>query len=272
MAEKLLLLTFCVEQDFFVPVRAGMDEAAKRMGALCEMRGVEGLDNARQIEMLLRAAEGEYDGIAVNIPCMEGFDRALRAVSARVPVVGFNDDVRGAGDSRMAHVSQKLYQAGVTLGQRAAGAIPVGSEILITLHSNDTAALFARRDGMLHALSERHVTAHELVTTTDPALSADMIEAALKKNPNIRAVLATGQADTQGAGLAKSRMGIDAYVCGFDLSDEIRRMIAMKIIDFTIEQQPYAQGFYPVVMLVNYLRHGLIPTDIDAGAIVVGSS
>ena len=40
-------------------------------------------------------------------------------------------------------------------------------------------------------------------------------------------------------------------------------------IHFTIDQQPYVQGFYPVVALTLNLRYGIAPSDIDAGASIV---
>jgi simple sugar transport system substrate-binding protein len=40
-------------------------------------------------------------------------------------------------------------------------------------------------------------------------------------------------------------------------------------IRFTIDQQPYVQGFYPVVALTLKLRYGISPSDIDAGAGIV---
>ena len=267
--EKLLFLTFCVEQDFFQSVKEGMDDAAALMGADCVMAGVEELDNPRQIQMLLDARAQGYDGVALNIPCMEGFDRAMKTAASALPIVGFNDDVRGEGDCRMAHVSQRLFPAGQTLGNQAFPYIQQNAHILITMHSDNTAALFARRDGIQQALQSKNVRVSELITCTDPVKSADMIDDMLSKNPDIQAVLATGQADTQGAGIVKARRQNSMYVCGFDLSKEIEEMVGCGMIDFTIVQQPYLQGFYPVIMLTNYLRRRLIPTDIDAGAIIV---
>ena len=40
----------------------------------------------------------------------------------------------------------------------------------------------------------------------------------------------------------------------------------------TIDQQPYIQGFYPVIQLTLYLRYGIMPSDIDAGAAVIDRS
>jgi simple sugar transport system substrate-binding protein len=39
-----------------------------------------------------------------------------------------------------------------------------------------------------------------------------------------------------------------------------------------IDQQPYVQGFYPVVALTLNLRYGIAPSDVDAGATIVDRS
>jgi hypothetical protein len=53
---------------------------------------------------------------------------------------------------------------------------------------------------------------------------------------------------------------------------EIRRwlfVVLEPLARITIDQQPYTQGFYPVVALVLKLRYDIAPHDIDAGAEVV---
>jgi simple sugar transport system substrate-binding protein len=46
-------------------------------------------------------------------------------------------------------------------------------------------------------------------------------------------------------------------------------MVKAGTIAFTIDQQPYIQGFYPVVQLAFYRRFGIFPSRIDAGATVI---
>jgi simple sugar transport system substrate-binding protein len=59
---------------------------------------------------------------------------------------------------------------------------------------------------------------------------------------------------------------------GFDLSPETLRLIDAGHIRYTVDQQPYIQGFYPVVQLTLYLRYGIVPSDIDAGAAIIDRS
>ena len=52
----------------------------------------------------------------------------------------------------------------------------------------------------------------------------------------------------------------------------ILRLLKAGHIRATVDQQPYVQGFYPVVQLTLNLRYGIVPTDMDAGAIILRQS
>jgi simple sugar transport system substrate-binding protein len=109
------------------------------------------------------------------------------------------------------------------------------------------------------------------ISGNDSAKGAEVIEQALRKDPDIRVVLCTGQADTQAAGQAieKAFAGQGYWAAGFDLSPTTLRLIKAGHIRCTVDQQPYIQGFYPVLQLTFYLRYGIMPSNIDAGATII---
>jgi simple sugar transport system substrate-binding protein len=85
-----------------------------------------------------------------------------------------------------------------------------------------------------------------------------------------RAILGTGQPDTEAAGIvAKAGQKRNIYAAGFDLSPGIVDLIAEGYLDCVVDQQPYAQGFYPIVQLTLNRRYGLMPSSLDAGAAIV---
>jgi simple sugar transport system substrate-binding protein len=56
------------------------------------------------------------------------------------------------------------------------------------------------------------------------------------------------------------------YFGTFDLSSEIAAAIKDDTIAFAIDQQPFLQGYLPVVLLTNYARYGVMPAnDINSG-------
>lgn len=269
---RFAFITTCVNEDFFKPVKQGMNDAARRMGVECTFEGTEAVDLKAQADMVRSAVAMKYDGIALNIIDPRAFDEVVReAMDKGIPVVAFNVDDQATPNTRLSGVCQDLYKAGRTVGEKAAEFIPDGSTVLVTVHDDGISALEDRLRGEQDALKAKNITWKRLVTTSKPQTAAERIAAALKEDPKIKIILCTGQADTEGAGLAieKNYASQGYSAAGFDLSPEILRLIKAGHIRFTIDQQPYIQGFMPVVQLALYCRYGIKPSNMDAGATVI---
>jgi simple sugar transport system substrate-binding protein len=52
-------------------------------------------------------------------------------------------------------------------------------------------------------------------------------------------------------------------------SPEILKYIKQCHIVFTIDQQHYIQGFYPVIQLTLLKRYGIMPSSMDAGSALI---
>jgi simple sugar transport system substrate-binding protein len=281
---KFIFITTCKDEAFFEPVKKGMSDAAKAMNVQCEFTGTPGVDLKAQAEMVRKAVAEGYDGIALNIIDGEAFDEAIaEAQSKGIPVVAFNVDARpkdeNASDKkipvrprRLSAVCQDFVKAGRKLGEKAVEFTPKGSKVLITLHDNGISALDERAAGIGEALKREGIASKVICSTNDPKKAIELIAAELAADPEIRCVLGTGQTDTEAAGkvIEQKYAGKGYKSAGFDLSPEILRLIEAEVIQCTIDQQPYSQGYYPVVQLSLYCRYGIKPSDIDAGAGVVG--
>ena len=272
---RFIFITTVAGENFFIPVKMGMEDAARMMGVECTFTGTEGVDIPAQAGMVRRAIRDGYDGIALNIIDPEGFDAVVsEAIEAGIPVVAFNTDDHATPNARLSSVSQHLYEAGKTLGREAAKFIPDGSEILMTMHDEGISALEDRLRGIQDGLKEagkNNIKWKVVITGSSGAESAGVIGRELRANPNIKIVLCTGQADTEGAGIVIGRQNPDQdyKAAGFDLSPEILHHIKQGHIAFSIDQQPYIQGFYPVIQLTLLKRFGIMPSDMDTGAILI---
>jgi simple sugar transport system substrate-binding protein len=269
---RLAFITCSVGGRFFEPVKKGMQDAATMMGVQCDFLGTEGVDVARQAEMVRQAVEQGYDGLALNIIDPQAFDEAIRhALDRGVPVVGFNVDDHATPNPRLSSINQNLYEAGVTLARHVLPEIPPGAQVLMTMHDEGVSALVDRLQGQQAILKTKDIRWTVVITGNDPVRGAEVIARALWAHPEIRVILGTGQSDTEAAGRALEQhfAGQGYWSAGFDLSSETPRLIQAGHIRCTVDQQPYIQGFYPVVQLTFYLRYGIIPSNIDAGAAII---
>ena len=268
---RFIFITPCVGEDFFNVVKKGMQDAAMMMEVESSFVGTEDVDIDQQVKMVRRAIAEGYDGIALSIINATAFDAVVtEALDKGIPVVAFNVDA-APSNGRLSAVCQNLRQAGRALGAEAARSLPDNARILMTVHSEGISALEDRLQGAQEILAQKGISWETLVTGIEPDKAADVIAHTLTADPQISAVLGTGLADTEGAGLAVERdfsqRGL--FVGGFDLSAEILRLIKAEVIALTIDQQPYVQGFYPVVQLAQYCRYGITPSSIDTGAALI---
>ena len=272
---RLAFITCCKDAAFFEPVKQGMNDAAAKMGAECSWLGTEGVDMKAQAAFVPQAVADGYDGIALNLVDPEAFDEVVaEAIEKGVPVVGFNCDDHATPNARLSCVNQRLYAAGRSLAKHVAPHVPDGAHVLMTMHDKGVSALEDRLRGLQDVLKEKGVRWTVHITGNDSTKGAEVVAQALREHPDIRIVLCTGQADTEAAGQAIERHDPDGdyWAAGFDLSPTTLRLIKAGHIRCTADQQPYIQGFYPVVQLVQYLRYGIMPSDMDTGATIIKRS
>jgi simple sugar transport system substrate-binding protein len=104
--------------------------------------------------------------------------------------------------------------------------------------------------------------------------TAEVVAAAIAEHGPFDAVFASGQSDLEGAALCKANGVIppECSVYGYDLNAHILGWVADGTIAGTVDQQPYLQGYIPVIQLALYCRfsrYGIEPCDMDARANLV---
>ncbi|WP_172992040.1 substrate-binding domain-containing protein [Lacipirellula parvula] len=269
---RLAFITCAVDQKFFDPVKRGMNDAATALNVECDFLGTPGVDVPAQIELVKKAVADGYEGIAINIIDAKAFDDVIADTIAKgVPVVGFNVDDSASPNARLAAVSQQFEAAGRKLATLALPDVPQGAHVLLTKHDEGVSALVERSRGIQEVLKSKGITWTAVVTGNDAVAGARVVAKALRKHPEIRIILGSGQSDTEAAGRAiEASFPQQGYwAAGFDMSPKTLQLIEAGAIRFTLDQQPYAQGFYPVVQLTLNLRYGLAPASLDAGAGVI---
>jgi simple sugar transport system substrate-binding protein len=268
---RFRLLTIAANEEIFTVVRRGMNDAAAAMGAEADLDGTPGVEAAELIRLTRQAIADGVDGIGLNIFDATAFNEVIAEARAKsIPVVGFNIDASRRTSGNLSSIAQDFHAAGEALGRHAAAAIPKGASVIVTLHDDGVDALEERLAGIQAGLKHHDIRWHRVRTGQDPEQGAEVLRETIANFP-AQAILGTGQGDTEACGLAAKSLGPSKpYVAGFDLSPGIVDLISEGFIDCVIDQQPYAQGFYPVVQLALYLRYGLLPPpSLDAGAAIV---
>jgi simple sugar transport system substrate-binding protein len=260
---------------FWTPVKKGVDEAAKLLGVEAQFMGPEEFSIQKEVDYLESAIAQGFDGIGVAIADAEALDKPIaKARKKGIPVIAFNIDDNRTPNERMAFVGQSFIVAGNLVGERLLEGedIPKTAEAVVLIGEPGNSALEDRATGIEQILKKRGIKFRRFsAPLADPSKAVDMLKSYIRSHKNLKIIAATEFASAF-AGKAMVELGLkpgEILAAGFDLVPDQLEMIKQGYVKFTIDQQPYLQGYQTVMMLYLYKKYGLAPTDINTGVAVV---
>ena len=248
---------------FWSIVANGAADAAADMGVSVQYQAPPSFDMVAMSDLIDAAVAARPAGLVVSIPDAAALRPALeRALAAGTPIVSINSGADASRDlGLLAHVGQPEYEAGRAAGRRLADG--GARRVLCVHHEIGNAALDARCDGARAALEEaRGSLAVLAVDLADPDDAEQRIRGALARDP-VDAVLTLGPAGAAPALAAVA--GTGAALATFDLTEEVASAVADGRALFAVDQQPYLQGYLPIILLVKYAETLTIP---GGGAVI----
>jgi simple sugar transport system substrate-binding protein len=268
---------------FFVPTQNGMADAAKLLGLPGPKWGGSTTSSATQMVSYLNSAiAAKANGIATTVITATSFTApVMNAMNAGIPVISYNADgvvnngVATIGTNRLCYVGQALYNSGVAMGNRIKSLIATPGEVAIFIATPGSGNIQPRYDGAVSVLKPAGFTVKEVATG---ALTSQ--ESAAEKaflvgaKSTLKGAFAVDAGSTELLGPALASVGLKIPAGGFDLTPGTLTAINNGQLNFTIDQNPYLQGFLPVLYLYLFnLTGGLVsPPNTDTGLTFVTKS
>jgi len=251
---------------FWAIVRTGVGAAERQMGVGVDYEAPDVYSLERMIELVDQAVASKPAGLVVSLP-EPGLAPAIRrAVKAGVPVVSINsgsDVYRGLGV--LAHVGQPEGRAGYAAGRRLARS-GVRSALCVNQQVGNQ-GLDARCAGLARAMREAGGSARVLGVDDQSAATPRRIGAAVVAGDVDGIIAANATSGMQAVdGVARVRRTGRVRIGAFDLGPEVLEAVRSGKLRFAVDQQPYLQGYLPVVMLANRARYGILPSQGDVVA------
>jgi simple sugar transport system substrate-binding protein len=103
----------------------------------------------------------------------------------------------------------------------------------------------------------------------DPNLAIPVITAALTNNPDTKAIIYPGGQLLGNAPVYMKAAGKkpgEVIQIGFDTSPQIVEAFKEGWVQLTADQQPFLQGYMPILSLCQQVVYGLAPINVDTGA------
>ncbi len=262
---------------FFVPTIYGIQDACALVNCSYQWTGSQNSIVSEMISAMNTAISAKADGIAVAIVDKSAFNTPVaNALAAGIPVLSYNADApTNSGNQRLAYIGQDLYQSGVALGQRIVSLVPRG-DIAGFIATPGQLNIQPRIDGAKAAIqaSGKPINFVEIATGAQLTDELARIEAYYLGHQSLKGMVAVDAGSTQGLSQIMEKYSLQSkgiHAGGFDLQPKTLQEIKSGNLDFTIDQQPYLQGFIPVLQLFLYKLSGglMFPAQTDTGLLFV---
>ena len=253
---------------FWAIVQNGAEAAAAQLGVSVTYEAPDIHDIARMRQLIRAATATRPAGLVVSLPTPDALAPAIRAAErAGIPVISINS---GSGAfaklGTLLHVGENEYEAGYDAGQRMRAYHVHRTLCVIPERGNPD--LEQRCRGFATALTAAGAQTSVLdVNLQDTSAAEQLIAAALRKGSFdglltlSGAVIATPalkalQTDHLLGRITYATFGIGPQVVGAIRTGEIA---------FAADQQPFLQGYLPIVLLTEYHLYGVLP---DRGRLI----
>ncbi len=249
------------DDPFWQAVEAGARQAAHDFGVDLTYTSPDAAGRPSQTTLINQALAKNPDAMAVTVPDLSAQGALRHFVSTFRPLLVFN-----AGES-----SYQSLDALDFIGQddlvagRLAGLQLVqdgAHHVLCVIHNAQLSSLRIRCEGIAQVLQAAGGSATMLTVNraSVPQMRA-AINKALGQDPSLDTLMALGPPGFEGAeaALQASHRTGKVKLATFDTSPAILSAVGDGQAEFTINQQPYLQGYLAVEVLAQQARLGLHP-------------
>lgn len=236
-----------IADPFWGQVRAGAEAGQREFAVELLFRG-SGIV-VEQAGMVDQAVAEGYDVLVVSLADPDAMERSVRdAVAAGLTVMTINSgEERGREFGAIAHFGQPDWLAGLAAGERL---VQLGvTRLLCVVHEQGNVGLDSRCGNAAIPLERAggRTETFWVTGTSDRVLTVEEIQAKLLAEPDIDGVLTLNSTIGELASVAIEGAGSPARLATFDVSDWVLEQIEAGDVLFAIDQNPYMQGFLPIM-------------------------
>ena len=266
------------EGDAFASiVYNGAVQAAKDTGAQVDYV-FSGWKAENMVQQLREAIAAKPDGIAMMghpgeaaiMPLAEQASKAgIKMMYQNVPLPGVVAKFGGG------YVGAQQGPQGKALGEEAVRrfGLKAGDAVLVFGPFDQQPERYVREGATADALEAAGIKVTRIPSPTewaaDPNLAIPVITAALTSNPATKAIVYPGGqllGNVPAYMKAAGKKPGEIVQIGFDTSPQIVAGFKDGWVQLTADQQPFLQGYMPILSLCQQVVYGLAPINVDTGA------
>ena len=170
----------------------------------------------------------------------------------------------------LAYIGQDLLRSGQEMGLKIKSLLPTGGRIMVFIATPGSGNLAPRLSGIQQVLKGSNLHMHSQASGAAESQAGTTIDNVVANHlDSYQGYFAVDGGSTAALAQAIQTYNLQGKVVagGFDLIPTTETLLASSYLQFTIDQQPYLQGFLPVLELfLHNASHGLTgAADVDTG-------
>lgn len=219
-----------------------------------------------------------HPGVAAFAPLVDqAREKGIVVTSQNTSLPAIEEKYKETG---FGYVGQELYPSGYQLAKGAAerAGLKSGDKAMVWgLLGQETRGL--RTKGAIDALEEMGVEVDYIeisnAINSDASQGTPVITSYIASNPDVKLIISDHGALTATMGTylrAANKKPGEIYTAGFDLSAATVNAIQDGWVGVVLDQQPWLQGYLPVLQLCLAVKYGFSGLHIDTGAALIDKS
>ncbi|BCP55485.1 hypothetical protein K32_41020 [Kaistia sp. 32K] len=251
---------------FFAPLKAGAEDAGAQLGIEMQWGGVPDGNTINQIAQFEQLVNTGFQAIVVVAFEPDAWIAPIRkAMKNGVLVLTANNDTPKSG--RELYFGQDLVAAAVAQGELVAKLAGGKGKAALTNCAPGSLGLDLRVQGARQGLQQGGMETAGVYNTNPADMASEIgtIQDILKAHPDLGALMPLCGPDTAAAGLVRKNQGKNIPIVGTDLLYQTLQLIKEGHIDATIGQQPYLQGYLPIMYAYQRVVLGAPKLDLPGG-------
>jgi ribose transport system substrate-binding protein len=270
--KKITLMVGVKGDPFYVSMQCGAQAAADAAGAKLTVQGPDKFDATLQNPLLDAVAATKPDALLVAPNDVKASTPPLKRIQdagTKVVLVDTTVDDTSIGVSRIA-TDNELG------GEKAAEALQqlgVKGRVLVISTDPGVSSVDARVDGFKKKAAELGMTLAQdtQYSHNQPATAAQIISAAVQRNPDLAGVFATNLFSAQGTATGLKTAGKSGQVkmVGFDAGPDQIKQLESGDVQALVAQKPYDIGQQGVEQAMNAMDGKSVTAKIDTDSLIV---
>ena len=255
-AQHFTMVNHVTTNVFFTPTQNGAADACKLLGCSYTWTGSATSNVSEMVNSINSAVSAKVQRDRDHA------DRPDRVQRARTSGAQGRDPGRRLQRRRATDRPPVLHRPGPATcparrwGKQIQSLVPTGGQIALFIATPGAANIQPRIDGAIDTLKSTPNIKYDVVAT-GAAVPAELtvINSWATGHPSAKGMFAVDAGSTQGVAQTIQKLGLKSKGWvggGYDLTPITEQLLAAGYIEFTIDQQPYLQGFLPILQLYLY--------------------